>query len=431
MAEHDKLSLRTIDLLDIEAASVQSHDQLVVETKATRPLNTDAQPVQENRRPRSTLRRNDSAVENILRFELKPPEKPETARVSWRASSHLASFELAGQRRSDKSDELLGLHKFDEPFGSQWSVSSPASSFDTSPGLPILKKYKGRAETPTQTKQRSSDIRKILDALSFGLLKPTLRPSRRVLNHMESDQWKSAAVARTSWLEPESVLVLSLRCGRGGCRVRTTTLTVPAFQSLPSEAQVRGSRSITFDDEDLFAHIRSHYALLGGRRRLLSARSLQRIVVQGRSPHDFARPGEDESYSCTETKLLQLFRKPAIGRGKFTFVQWARRIANVPTLHILQSDEYAGDVIDLEGLEFVVAWSRQRVIFALAVVLLMTVAIPLLWAAVSDASSIPMGFGGYQAIHGRSAAAALLGFCVFVVGMTCTGVWIILSWLLM
>lgn len=275
----------------------------------------------------------------------------------------------------------------------------------------------------------------------------------------------------------ESILTLSIRRTNPNSKLRVTTLTLPPRNDYvatrdsenpypntdpPNHTRTRPKATSTqhlhrqgYDDETFFHALRHAYTeLLGAPLHYLPlARTLSRISVSGpatraadsgygwlhqpRSPRALASSGLSDSLS--ESKILQAFRRPALGRRRFAFVGWARRLAAAgPRPGVGRRDRGAGgedcigcarDVESVfknerpEGLEFVLAWSVKRILVAVGLVLGLSVAAVLLWSFLRRS-----GGGG---AGDRVATGLVLGICVLLMGLTGIGGWLGISWLVL
>ena len=224
-----------------------------------------------------------------------------------------------------------------------------------------------------------------------------------------------------------------------------------------------------FDDQEFFLALQKSYAHLSGPWRFLSARSLNQIIVCGpasraadshygwllspRSPRELAFKGLHDTFG--EDKILAHYRKPAMGKSRFAFVHWARRLAAAESRQLsmmspLASTERRGSGPDLvrkveqpEGLEFVTAWSVWRLSIALGLVLVASVAATLLWVLLGQSKSFanldpstfsesndePMQGSGFRVAGSRVGAGLLMGISVLLVGLSSIAGWVGVSWL--
>lgn len=263
----------------------------------------------------------------------------------------------------------------------------------------------------------------------------------------------------------ESVLTLSIRPSRENSRRRVTTIVIPATHGfsaiggLGSSEKGKHYRSTDFDDEEFFQQLRQAYASLSGPWRFLGARSLKRIVVSGaasraadsnygwlhspRSPRELAFKGLQDTFG--EDKILAHYYKPAMGKSRYAFVQWAHRLAaadsSLPANRRLDAE---GDLIHKieqpEGLEFVLSWSILRLSLALVLVLVVSVAATLLWIFLGRSTSFmntdtfrpgatTIQGGGFRDAGDRVGAGVVMGICALLIGLSSLAGWMGVSWL--
>lgn len=264
----------------------------------------------------------------------------------------------------------------------------------------------------------------------------------------------------------ESVLTLSIRrCNPNSSR-RVSSLTIPASNDFTiarnSREGAEPEKSFTstaFDDYELFQQLRLSYAELVGPLRFFSARTLIRIHVSGpatkaadagygwlhqpRSPRVLAYKGLTDSFS--EEKILQHYRKPALGKSRFAFVHWAHRLAAAPPQRLPmpgdltpmtpgQDRELVRQAEQPEGLEFVVGWSVKRILLASMLVLLLSVAAALLWIFLGKSTSPQFPApqrAGFRGAGDRVGTGVVLGICVLLLGLSSIGGWLGMSWLVL
>ena len=265
----------------------------------------------------------------------------------------------------------------------------------------------------------------------------------------------------------ESVLTLSIRRTHANSKARVTSITIPAANDFTAvrhsgiRQKEQHFKALDFDDAELFRQIRAAYIELSGPARWFSARTLCRIVVarssssiEGgggwhnvpRSPRELAYKGLNDTFS--EEKLLLHFRHLGKGKGQYAFVHWAHRLAaspSSPTIRTPRPGETDDDEEDggglmrraeqPEGLEFVLGWSCVRILAALGLVLVMSIAAALLWTLLGkNSASIPGPPGqgaGFRGAGDRVTSGVLMGIGVLLVGLSGLGGWVGGSWLLM
>lgn len=263
----------------------------------------------------------------------------------------------------------------------------------------------------------------------------------------------------------ESILTLSIRRSNPYSRQRVSTLTIPASNNFSAvrknekgedETHVQTSH---FDDEEFFRQLRTSYKSLCGPLRFFSARTLICIVVSGpaasqvsdagygwhhqlRSPRALAYKGLTDTFS--EGQILQHFYKPTAGKGRYTFVHWAHRLAAAPPSNLRSptptgcSDPEQSPCFELvrkleqpEGLEFVVSWSWRRISPALLLVLLLGIAAALLWIFLGKSTALPWASAGFRNAGDCVGTGVVLGIMVLLIGLTSIAGWLGVSWLVM
>jgi len=278
----------------------------------------------------------------------------------------------------------------------------------------------------------------------------------------------------------DSILTLSIRRSNPNSRLRLSTLTIPAnseFSAVKNRHSTSGGKEYTpqdFDDAELFRHLRRHYKHLLGPWRYFSARSLTMICVSGdaskqadsgygwlltpRSPRTLAHKGLNDTFS--EEKLLRFFHDPsAAGKSRYAWVSWAHRLADAPAIStpLPLPSELPSAVPDSartpisaattstvnnrfsmirraeqhEGLEFVVSWSVRRILLALTLVLVVSLAATLLWVFLGKSSHGDGGSSGFMGAGDRVVGGVVMGICVLLIGCFGIGGWIGVSWLVL
>ncbi|KAH0277119.1 hypothetical protein KCU91_g3410, partial [Aureobasidium melanogenum] len=280
----------------------------------------------------------------------------------------------------------------------------------------------------------------------------------------------------------DSILTLSIRRSNPNSRLRLSTLTIPANSEFSAVKNRHHSSGLggqentpqDFDDAELFRQLRRHYQSLLGPWRHFSARSLMMICVSGdaskqadsgygwlltpRSPRTLAYKGLNDTFS--EEKLLRFFHNSgAAGKSRYAWVSWAHRLADAPALttplsppsaltsaapDTVRTPASAGITATVnnrfsmirraeqhEGLEFVVSWSVRRILLALILVLVLSLAAALLWVFLGKDSHSSGGQAGFLGAGDRVVAGVVMGICVLLIGCFGVGGWIGISWLVL
>jgi hypothetical protein len=436
--------------------------------------------------------------------DCKLPTSPRATLASpWRHSQTIDYFQHVDP---DKADVLFDVNQDDScSTNTRWPTSLPYTSGlgISSPSSPRSgrKMQQIRKQVQSSTRKQQTSVADFFDSLRPTRLAAVLRTTIKQMyqGSPSKKSCPSTPLASASSYNPESVLVLSL-CGSGysdpksssnnsrrlyapqrpslRSKSRTTTLPIPAASGDLSNSNLEKSRwsqaaasttslsplrqqpaNLTpapFDDEAFFHRLRSSYTTLRGGSlwRTCSARSLRRITVRGRGPQDFFSSTTSNSSaldipsspsSSPEDNLLTLFLHPALSRHRTTHVQWARRIANMPTLRIVPpraeedcapdpddaAAEPADDDCELglsarsaagaaalpEGLVFEIGFSWRRILGVLGVVVGAAV---LMGCAAGPAAVLGVG--------GSVASAVVLGGVVLVAGLLAVLGWLALSW---
>ena len=335
----------------------------------------------------------------------------------------------------------------------------------------------------------------------------------------------------------DCVLTLSIRRANfSRSPPRVSRLVIPSaahdFRSVRnSTINIREKHfdGLGFDDAELFRRMREEYAKLAGPWRFLSARVLKRVtVVAGdevcsvtsgsrtsnqwhnctcgssasyrayrhmpslRSPRLVAHAGLSDTFS--ESKLLLHLRSRKLGKARYAWVHWARRLGScparpgssyepfephrpapappLPARHPdrrhrpswpLTDQRSSGNGVnphsgprdsgveveeeqqqlereteqhEPKGLEFVPGWSVGKIVGVVGMVMVLAVAAAVLWILlglpIKDLGTLP-GYGdtGFRGAGGRVGTGCAFGVLVLVVGWTGAAGWIWLSWVIM
>lgn len=287
--------------------------------------------------------------------------------------------------------------------------------------------------------------------------------------------------ATTPFIPPttDSVMTTTIARSNLNSRMRISTLLIPApsdlrrtLKSGSATAQEKHFATLDFDDMEFFRQLRYQYNHLLGSYRWLSARSLSAITVSGtasqqadagygwlhgtRSPRFLAAKGLSDTFS--EEKLLMHFRDPKKGKSRFAWVCWAHRLAAAPVSSAPPSAPQTPGVGSPfsartanrtsmirraehhEGLEFVVSWSWKRILVALTMVVMFSIAAALLWiflgtdsraAGGAPVSGTGTAGAGYRDAGARVGTGVAIGICVLLIGVAGMGGWIGVSWLVL
>ncbi|KAK0840972.1 hypothetical protein LTR03_010211 [Friedmanniomyces endolithicus] len=235
-------------------------------------------------------------------------------------------------------------------------------------------------------------------------------------------------------LAVESELTLGIRRANLHSLPRVTSLTIPAsneFSAIRSRSittKERHFKALDFDDEELFRQLRLRYP-----------DRLRKRLHQPRSPRVLAYRGLSDTFS--EEKILQHYRKPALGRQRYAFVHWAHRLAAAPPVRTPQGDDDVRQTVEVdlvrrmeqpEGLEFVVSWSIARIMLVIAVILALSIGAALLWVFLGRNTVFGgLPHGGFHDAGDRVGSGVLIGICIILIGLTSMAGWLGVSWLVM
>ncbi|TKA30388.1 hypothetical protein B0A50_02615 [Salinomyces thailandicus] len=265
----------------------------------------------------------------------------------------------------------------------------------------------------------------------------------------------------SSFPPSESILILSVRRCNPHSKPRVTSMVIPAsydfnaVKPTSDREKENRSRSVDFDDAEFFRQLRRRYHTMTGPIRLLSARSLSRIVVSGhaskaadagygwlhqpRSPRMLAYKGLSDSFG--EEKILQHYHRPVQGQSRYAFVHWAHRLAGAPPVQTPQGDENVEATVERdlvrrmeqpEGLEFIVSWSVKRILLALMCTLTLSIAAALLWVFLGKSTyAASPSHGGFKDVGDRVVTGVVMGICILLLGLSGIAGWLGVSWLVM
>ena len=180
--------------------------------------------------------------------------------------------------------------------------------------------------------------------------------------------------------------------GRGNGAPKVTTLHVPlTAHQIPIKGSERGEVALMRKDYDDATLARSLFAAYKEMRGSTVARCSARVVcgfkllgfenrcqlATRRAKQQCLKRGNDEEAGgFAETRLLELYRKPKTGRGKWQWWTWIRTLPGIQTPEV-GSGANAGNV----ALELVEGWSIKRILLALVLVAFCSFLATLLWIA--------------------------------------------------
>jgi hypothetical protein len=214
---------------------------------------------------------------------------------------------------------------------------------------------------------------------------------------------------------------------------KVVKVTIPTSLTTSSDPeQKKGSDApVDFDDNFLAERLRAgHRSLVGNwAQRSLSARKLRHISLgqvstwSGTLLQSSRYPSSgllavgagidveaDLKSPFTEESILKLYRTPSSGKARYTWVHWARRVA-------LSNTTRSSDIPDsLTTVQFVHTLSLSRVLSALALMMLLSVAAAMLWIFLG-----PGGTGWRTAVDRQRSDRVGSGMAVGIFVLLCEG----------
>ena len=261
---------------------------------------------------------------------------------------------------------------------------------------------------------------------------------------------------------PKSLLTLVLYShGNTISKVKKIVIPIPPETAMIDNSDekkppIKAVMRRDFDDEKLFKVIRSEYnSMRGSLRRLASARTMRsmnllayhstsELVSKNAKPMHF-RHHQDNDQHLAEARMLDLFKKPKLGKRRHEWVEWVTKLPeNLSTGAAVGNERIA--------LELVEGWSTSKFLAAVIAVLVCSLTITLLWIFVGvggnslgfQSSDISFAGGiigsnaattddpiGFRGAGGRVQTGVALGILVLMFGWTSIGAWILLNWLVM
>lgn len=273
-------------------------------------------------------------------------------------------------------------------------------------------------------------------------------PPESPINKEGGEQASSSGQAPLENAEPKTVLTLVLY-SHGNRAPRIKKIVIPDPQELnladsdEKRPQYKATLKIDFDDEKLFKLIRTHYAgMRGSFRTIASARSacslklvsytaLSQLAARRAGPvFRWTLMGRDGAFA--EQQLLDLYKKPRLGRGKHDWTEWIKTHSSKSTDKFSKDQEYL-------ALDISEGWCLSKIGLAVATVLVLSLAATLLWTFRGSKVTLESVVGEKGAfkeaevqLRGRAGdrlgAGVALGMLLLMFGWTGIGGWILLSW---
>ena len=267
--------------------------------------------------------------------------------------------------------------------------------------------------------------------------------------------------------QPNAVLTLVLYGNSNPIpKVKTIVLPDPQETQLIDESEngkppITATQTLPFDDETLSKLLRSTYNTMRGplrylasarkvrNLRLLSYTSIAQLASRHAKPMQFPGDTVVPEEEIPEARMLDLFQKPRLGRGRNEWTSWVQGLPE----NGKGSENSDRDRI---AIEFVEEWAPGKLYCAIAAVLFCSLLATFLWIFVgtggqvglqSASSSSDIDLKGlrngllqafeppvespvvYKGPGGRVQAGVELGILILLLGWTAVGGWALLSWL--
>lgn len=261
-------------------------------------------------------------------------------------------------------------------------------------------------------------------------------------------QASSSGQAPLENIERKTILTLVLH-SHGNCAPRIKKIIIPdppEFNLADGDEkrpQYKATLKIDFDDEKLFQLIRTHYASMRGSFRtkasarsvyslkLISYTALSQLAARHAGPV-FRRTLMGNDGAFAEQQLLDLYKKPRLGRDKHDWSDWIKTHSSKPAG---KSSHDQGNL----ALEISEGWCLPKIGFAVAAIMVLSLATTLLWtlkgSKVTTESLISENGAFKEAevqLRGKAGdrleAGVALGMLLLMFGWTGIGGWLVLSW---
>ena len=250
--------------------------------------------------------------------------------------------------------------------------------------------------------------------------------------------------------QPNAVLTLVLYGSSSPTpKIKTIVLPNPQETQLISESEngkppIIATQTTPFDDEALSKLLRSTHNTMGGplrylasartvqNLRLLSYTSIAQLASRHAKPMQFRGENVGAEEDIDEARMLDLFQKPRLGRGRNEWTNWVKGLPE-------NGKGRENSDRDKIAVEFVERWAPERLYGAVVVVLFCSVLATFLWIFVGTGGQVGLlGAAGpqvqespvvYKGPGGRVQVGVELGILILMLGWTAVGGWGLLSWL--
>ncbi|KAL9637703.1 MAG: hypothetical protein Q9164_002028 [Protoblastenia rupestris] len=179
-------------------------------------------------------------------------------------------------------------------------------------------------------------------------------------------------------------------------------ITLPGGSSNEGHYPIKAIMHKDFDDASLFKLIRTSYSSLRGPFiaifsartvcgiRLLSYQNSCQLATKRAKHTCFEGRNEDDGFA--EARLLELYRTPKAGRGRWEWFAWVKGLAENNTNVEEQQTDFPKAKVALELIE---GFSAHRILLALTIVALCSLVAALLWIFVGVDRNSASGLAPY------------------------------------
>lgn len=433
--------------------------------------NDEITPITAQARPVSFQRTNSG---RIIRNSMQPPPIPEEP-----SETSTAAVTVAVETAKDEhimnahTQTLQALLRDDSSFQQASARLSQIPDADRLTALPpMAKKRVSLAPPPLElaTMHGSLPEEIVRTPYPIGFRKNYMKPSPlRTSMNIEHETILPLSIRRSVHQNQRPRKVMHIEIPRN-----IDAAVALSLGDTSEKTKEQHFEALDFDDSHFFRELQSAYHKLAGLFRFLSARTLQNIQISHsascnstceaelssktcshttypRSPRHLASQGLKDSFS--EQELLRYFWSPNLGKARYAWVHWAKRLsstadqhndpapvppADSPSTRLAEKPKKSQEAREATetavkcgectaGLEFVEGWSARRIFLAIACVKVSALAAALCWIFLGSDRHFDTG---YRDAGGRVEGGMMLGVFVLLTGWTTLLGWLGLSWLL-
>ncbi|KAF2720136.1 hypothetical protein K431DRAFT_97922 [Polychaeton citri CBS 116435] len=404
-------------------------------------------------------------------FDTSRKSQPEIARVPHR-SADVANLRERSQSEAAqlKTDRILSahaiahritlqalMHEGDE-LSNTWPGADRSSTLRPGSHFSDVQSHFDQFASPVPQRLRKAE-QSPFHISERGVTFPPASYKSPLVYEEEKNRHESQKSAPASVAAYESALRISVKRQHRHSRQRVAFIKIPASKDFtavkdsPYKTKQLHFRALEFDDATFFRELRRTYKHLVGPWRVFGARSLARVMPTSSVPSTtFAIDGLQKPQSVTahhrteiisEEHFRRHFCRPDLGKSRWDFVDWAQRVAAEPTSpnicetrrsqsvsqHRHEMALCEGCAPGCEGVEFVLSWSKWRILLFSGTVMLASMAATLCWVFLGKSTAMVEGDGGFQDAGDRVAAGVLMGIGVMLIGLCTMAGWLGASWL--